>query len=139
MLLEDNIMKSLSSLVVLAAVSLPLMAHAAAPTPGEYSIGGIQNICLQSSGSWYGTTFSGWGGQWQSQGAKTYIYGNYASGAGNDGMFLKNGRSSGVWQEWRDDLSFSTVLTGVSMTKLSNSCPPPPATTRGGASDPGKQ
>jgi hypothetical protein len=129
-------MTSVSRLILAASLSLPLIASAASPTPGEYSIGGFQNICLQSGGTWYGTTFSGWGGRWENAGAKTFIYGNYASGAGNDGMFLKNGRSSGVWEEWRDDLSFSTVLKGVSMTKIGSSCPPPAARSERGAANP---
>jgi hypothetical protein len=129
-------MKTFSSLVLTAAVALPLAATAAAPTPGEYSIGGVQQICLVGDGTWYGTTFSGWGGQWSNAGAKTYIFGNYASGSGNDAMFLKNGRSKGVWQEWRDDLSFSLVQTGVSMDKVSSSCAPPAAQSQRGAANP---
>jgi hypothetical protein len=129
-------MKSVSALIVAAAASLPLVASAASPTPGEYTVGGIQNICLQSGGTWYGTTFSGWGGRWETAGSKTFVYGNYANGAGNDGMFLKNGKSSGVWEEWRDDLSVSVVLKGVSLTKISNSCPPPAAHSQRGAANP---
>lgn len=129
-------MNPVSRLTLVAALSLPLMASAGAPTPGEYTVGGIQNICLQAAGTWYGTTFSGWGGQWENAGAKTFIYGNYAAGVGNDAMFLKNGKSSGVWQEWRDDLSSFVVLKGVSMTLISSSCPPPAARVGNSAANP---
>ena len=39
-------------------------------TPGEWSLGGIQDVCLESNGSWYYTTYSGLPGGWEVTGDK---------------------------------------------------------------------
>lgn len=103
-----------------------LFAPAYAVTAGQYSVGGIQQICLVGGPvgfkNWYGTTFSAWGGQWK----QNFIFGNYASGAGNDVIHVTGGTTA-HWVEWRDDLSFRTVLTGLAFTFVKSSCDPPAA------------
>ena len=94
-------------LALLASTALVTGADAHATQPGLYQIGGIQDLCLQSAGTWYSTTFSGWGGTWLNipggAEATTIVRGNYASGAGNDSIAIKRGAAG--WDEWRDDES----------------------------------
>lgn len=120
-------MKFARTCIALAAMA-PMFASAAIG-PGQYDLAGIQQICLVSGGTWYGTTFSGWGGAWQQLtiGTKvhTHIYGNYSAGAGNDSIALKG--SKGSWTEWRDDLSFQIVLNPVKLTFVKAACDPPVA------------
>lgn len=125
-------MKFARTCIALAAMA-PMFASAAIG-PGQYDLAGIQQICLVSGGTWYGTTFSGWGGGWQQLtiGTKvhTHIYGNYSAGAGNDSIALKG--SKGSWTEWRDDLSFQIVLNPVKLTFVKAACDPPVAGAGGG-------
>ena len=129
-------MKFARTCIAIAAMA-PMFALAAIG-PGQYSVGGIQQICLVSGGTWYGTTFSGWGGAWQqvTVGTKlhTHIYGNYAAGAGNDSIAVKG--AVGSWTEWRDDLSFQTVINPVKLTKVKTACDPPALAAQGGKSNP---
>jgi hypothetical protein len=95
------------SLAFLASTALVTGANAT--KPGLYQIASGQELCLQAAGTWYSTTFSGWGGTWQNvpKGleATTIIRGNYASGAGNDSIAVKKGLAG--WDEWRDDESYT--------------------------------
>jgi hypothetical protein len=123
-------MKSIRTLAALAILT-PVCAFAAIG-PGQYDVAGIQQICLTNSGTWYGTTFSGWGGGWQQvvvgSATHTHIYGNYASGVGNDSMVFKG--TKGSWTEWRDDLSVQLALNPVKLTPVKKACDPPAAATR---------
>ena len=115
----------LNHLCIVAMAVAPMFAHAV--PPGQYSLGGIQQICLLDDGRWYGTTFSNWGGAYAVKDRKTFIYGNYAQGVGNDSMdFYGNFR--GAWTEWRDDLSFQNI-DSVMLTFVKTDCDPPPAAT----------
>jgi hypothetical protein len=129
-------MKFVRTCIAIAAMT-PMFASAAL-SPGQWSVGGIQQICLTSGGTWYGTTFSGWGGAWTpTPVAKNYhIYGNYAAGAGNDSMVIKKKNNTGSWTEWRDDLSFQTVLSPVTLTFVKAVCDPPALAPQGGKSNP---
>lgn len=124
-------MKFARTCIALAALA-PMFASAAIG-PGQYNLAGIQQICLVSGGTWYGTTFSAWGGGWQqiTIGTKvhTHIYGNYAGGVGNDSIALKG--SKGSWTEWRDDLSFQIVLNPVTLSFVKTICDPPAAQAAG--------
>ncbi|HEV8688811.1 MAG TPA: hypothetical protein VGQ91_00830 [Ideonella sp.] len=122
---------------IAAAALAPVLAFGAIG-PGQYDVAGIQQICLTGSGTWYGTTFPSWGGGWQQLtiGTKvhTHIYGNYSAGAGNDSMQFKG--SKGSWTEWRDDLSFQTVLNPVKITFVKAACDPPALRAQGGKANP---
>lgn len=114
-------MKTIRTLIAAAAL-MPALAMAGPLKPGEYSIGGYQQICIVADGSWYGTTFPDWGGLWiyDADTKTTSVFGNYASGAGNDSMAIKAGSAN--WTEWRDDQGFQMFVTKLTFTKLSNRC-----------------
>ncbi|MGI9169717.1 MAG: hypothetical protein ACR2FH_05995 [Caulobacteraceae bacterium] len=117
----------MSSALAVGALA-PSAASALGLNPGNYSINGQQNICLKADGTWFGETFSGWGGQWKLTGLRedaTVIYGNYASGVGNDTMVVTQNRNVD-WTEWRDDLSFSNFVDGT-VTKIHGHCTGPAA------------
>jgi hypothetical protein len=90
--------------------------------PGQWELtgsgGAVQQICIVAGGTWYGTTFAAWGGQWSYDGTQTVIYGNYSSGAGNDVILVDN---SPVWTEWLDDLSYQNVQNVV-VTHVKKKC-----------------
>lgn len=125
-------MKFVRSCLAIAMMS-PMLALATGP--GQYSVAGIQQICLTGSGTWYGTTFSGWGGAWADvpfgTSYNTHVFGNYSGGAGNDSMVFKNGKK-GTWTEWRDDLSFQTVIAPATLKFVKANCDPPAAGTHAG-------
>jgi hypothetical protein len=114
-------------LAIAAMAALTPAVSMAVTGPGQYSVNGFQQICLQAGNTWYGTTFSAWGGTWSSVGKDTLIHGNYAAGVGNDAMSfkLKAGVNKGNWQEWRDDLSFDTYIRGATLTFVKFACDPP--------------
>jgi hypothetical protein len=136
---EEFSMKFVRACIAIAAIAP--MAALAAIGPGQYSVGGLQQICLVSGGTWYSTTFPAWGGRWQqvAVGSKlhTHIYGNYAGGVGNDSMVFK-GASKGSWTEWRDDLSFQTVLNPVQIDFVKATCDPPALRAQGGSANPAR-
>jgi hypothetical protein len=103
-------------LALVPAVMVAGGAHALGLKPGLYNADGIQQMCLLAGGTWTSPTFPGWGGKWQVTGANTHIWGNYASGAGNDSLVIKG--KGGTWMEWRDDLSFNNPLDPISFVKI---------------------
>ena len=117
------------------AVLIPAMASASHLTPGQWSLGGIQQICVTSSNTWYGTTFAAWHGAWRFDGGLMMLYGNYASGAGNDSITV-GGLNVADWVEWRDDLSFQTVVDDVQITFVKTVCDPPAASVNSPIGDP---
>jgi hypothetical protein len=133
---QESSMKFVRTCIAIAAMA-PMFAMAAIG-PGQYSVAGIQQICLVSGGTWYGTTFSGWGGAWQqvtvAGKVHTHIYGNYAAGVGNDSMVFKG--KNGSWTEWRDDLSFQTVFNPTTIAFVKAVCDPPALAAQGGKANP---
>jgi hypothetical protein len=111
------------NMCIAAAAMVPMLASAVAP--GQYDITGKQQICLVDDGTWYGTTFSDWGGAYVVRASKTFIYGNYARGVGNDSMAF-SADLRGAWTEWRDDLSHQ-VVTRDFLTFVKPDCDPPAA------------
>ncbi len=111
------------ALISASLLTLSAPAKSVELKAGLYSAAGIQEICLVSDGTWYSPTFGGWGGLWYnikgSKVAKGGLFGNYSSGAGNDNMNIKKGHL--LWTEWRDDLSFSTLISDQ-FTFLGSSC-----------------
>jgi len=116
-----TIAKSLLSVSTVLGLAIGGSSMAKDLAPGQYSLGGLQEICLQEGGTWYGTTFPGWGGQWLLSGTETVIFGNYASGEGNDSIIV--GKTA-TWDEWRDDLSYSNFSTD-DVTHVKKKCDPP--------------
>ncbi len=121
------------SFAALAAASLLVIGSSASALglkPGNYEVDGSQQICLVAGGTWYGETFPSWGGDWRvgpvgggGDLGDTFIWGNYASGAGNDSMVVSGTKVA--WTEWRDDESFTNVLFGSFVLIKSGSKPAP--------------
>ena len=124
-------MKLIGTCIAIAAMT-PLLANAL--PPGQYEVGGVQQICLVDDGTWYGTTFANWGGTYVVKGSKTFLIGNYRSGRGNDAMdFYEDGH--GPWSEWRDNLSYQNISPSkITFTK--EACDPPAAAALGGDRNP---
>lgn len=119
------------TVALFASSALAVGAFASSATaavgPGNYSVGGGQQICLVSDGTWYGETYSGWGGMWGAGPTKedaTLLHGNYASGAGNDAMVIRG--KTVDWTEWQDDESYQSFLD-TTFTKIKGPCSPPAA------------
>jgi hypothetical protein len=123
-------MKLIRTLMAAAAIAAPMFAHAGL-APGQYDVGGLQQICLVGDGTWYGTTYSAWGGHYLVKGLKTYIFGNFWSGAGNDSIVVY-GNNRGPWTEWTDDLSFQNVLQNQLVTFVKSACDAPALMETGG-------
>ncbi|MBA3812663.1 MAG: hypothetical protein H0X27_13670 [Caulobacteraceae bacterium] len=126
-----------ASILGVAALS-PAAASAKGLHRGLWDVGGIQQICLVSDGTWYSTTFSGWSGAWgpgTTREDRFLVYGNYAAGAGNDSMVL-GGQNKADWTEWRDDLSFQNFLDDVQWTFVQKRCGPPAIQSRSGHKNP---
>ncbi len=124
------------SLITVSALALLVpVTSLAANKPGLYDIAGLQQICLVADHTWYGTTFSGWGGGWRSGMTGTNLYGNYDSGAGNDSIVL-GVDNTGIWEEWRDDGSFQNFIRTATLTYIGKDCPPPAAQSARQSADP---
>ncbi len=122
---------------IVAVGALGATSASASLHPGEWTVGGFQRICLISDGSWYSTTFSGWSGHWELTGIKedsALVYGNYASGVGNDSMVLRG--LSADWTEWRDGLVKVGFLDNTAWTFFNKTCGPPASRSRSGHANP---
>ena len=121
---------STGALFALATAAVLAASPAAALRPGQYSVLGIQSICLQSAGTWYYTTFSSGGGGWanitQPNTVKTVIYGEYNT-TGNDNIEVRRGVAD--WNEWQSDLSFHNFIQGA-VTWEKKKCDPPATAVR---------
>ncbi len=95
----------LSSTLAAAALAASPALAAGALAPGNYSLGGIQPICLVRDGTWYGERFAGWGGRWSAGPVSedaTLIYGTYNRGFGNDTMVVGS-QGALDWTEFLDN------------------------------------
>jgi hypothetical protein len=113
-----RISKLVLSMSAVAALAVGGNAMARELAPGQWNLGGIQEICLVAGGTWYGTTFASWGGEWTYDGTQTVIFGNYDSGGGNDSILVD---THPVWTEWRDDLSY-TFVDSITITHVKKKC-----------------
>ncbi|MGA7385509.1 MAG: hypothetical protein WBW81_12695 [Methylocella sp.] len=115
--------------------------------PGEYSLGGIQQVCIDiPSNNWYYITFNAGGGQIFVDSNVVILYGNYATpsdtykAVGNDNIAIKVGRSvkKADWTEWRDFFTYFNFVDDVVVSFVQTVCPPPPpaSTNKPGATDP---
>ena len=135
-------MKSKEMVLMIAAATVLAGAasssvQAAALHKGQWSIGGVQQICLQgdgtaaSPGTWYYTTYSSGSGGWQAASQpnvpKYLIYGNYNNGGtvGSDSIEVRSG-SNIDWMEWQTDLSFQNFVQGT-ITYVKKKCDAAPA------------
>jgi hypothetical protein len=108
---------------VFAATLLAATSASAALRPGNYNVAGVQRICLQSGGTWYGETFAGWTGHWQvgpNQEDATLIFGNYANNVGNDSMVV-TGAGGLDWTEWRDGQTLHTFIDRF-ISRINGTC-----------------
>jgi hypothetical protein len=121
--------KILTSTLAVSALALAALAPSAqaALRPGNYSIAGIQSICLVSDGSWYGETFSSWGGFWKAGPTRddaTVLEGTYNSGAGEDTMVLT--AKSVDWTEFHNDRTFVAFVDST-VSRIRGACTAPAA------------
>jgi hypothetical protein len=122
--MKKSIILGTTALISLAIASG--MASAKALKPGLYSLGGIQDVCLQSDGTWHYTTYSGLPGGWEATGdrdVQTILYGGtFFSGAGEDSIVIKG---SGV-ADWTEFANSGNTLYAFNdafqVSKISTSC-----------------
>src|SRR4051812_18929030 len=110
---------ALVAAVAASAAVVSSTASMAGTKPGLYDLGGIQQVCLQSDGTWFYTTFSGNIGGWmnvQYKDVKTIMWGSYNSGVGQDSMTIKKGAVD--WMEFHNDGSFVTFIDKASFTRI---------------------
>jgi hypothetical protein len=127
--MEDKMRYSL----IYAASALLLSASAACGSGlprGQYSIGGLQSVCIGSAGSWYGTTFN-FNGRWNDSRKLNIVaalYSNYIvtgrDGNANDTITIiaKNGHLFASWYDWFDDGSYVQYLPQAVVTFEKTQC-----------------
>jgi hypothetical protein len=126
---------TISKLIVAGAV-VALLAGAAREAsarvlkPGQYSLGGIQEICIVAGGSWYSTTQPGWGGSVggvtrPSGKIDTFLTGNFSLGWGNDLIVVSTAGAGNMWIRWYDSGLQDPPLL-IAITKVKTMCDPPP-------------
>lgn len=109
---------------------------------GQYKVGinpTIQEICLKSDGTWYGTSFN-FGGHWINYPANisrvvaaTYggyqVQGHEYDGYGNTVITISDPAHSpdlvADWYDWFDDFSYQMYLTGLGFVFEKKNCDPP--------------
>jgi hypothetical protein len=104
-------------------------------SPGMSALA-TQTLCILPNGTWFGTTFPNWGGNWFDKGLnaagngdRVRLLGNYAGGDGNDGAelhFINANLMTGAWTEWRDATGGFRVWTTVTLTRVGGACPRQP-------------
>jgi hypothetical protein len=140
-------MKKSAFVLGLAAAAMVPASAMAQLAPGEYSLGGIQQVCINIPGNnWYYTTFNSGGGQIFVDSNVVILYGNYATpsdtykAVGNDNIAIKVGISGkkADWTEWRDFFASFGFVDDVVVSFVKTVCPPPPpaSTNKPGATDP---
>jgi hypothetical protein len=103
-------------------------ASASSLTPGQYDLGGSEEICLESDKTWYSTTYEDWSGRWIKKDKKLHIYGNWDDGEGNSLITISQLRSEpykAFWFQWRDDSDYLKVYPGTMVSFVKAVCDPP--------------
>ncbi|MDQ2859516.1 MAG: hypothetical protein M3T55_02065 [Pseudomonadota bacterium] len=124
-------------LLVSAAAALAACGSAMAGglKPGQYSLGGIQQICLAADGAWYGVSFP-FQGHWRNAPAaddSAPIWGAYDGGkAGRFHDTINVSNAAADWYEWNEDGSYSTMLPGLEFTRVKATCDAAAAKTTSG-------
>jgi hypothetical protein len=125
-------MTFVSRIALVAAVAASAIAvcstvgMAKGAKPGLYDLAGEQELCLQSDGTWFYTTFSGNIGGWTNvhyKDVKTILWGSYNSGVGQDSITVKNGAAD--WLEFHNDGSLVSFQDKVTFTRIADSCTAP--------------
>ena len=114
----------MTSALAMAALA-PSAVSARVLTPGNYNLGGVQNICPVGDGTWYGETFGPWGGQWKAGPARedaTLIFGNYQSGFGNSALVVAWNKTAD-WTDWTEDFNpLTTSFLEITVTPIAGGC-----------------
>ncbi|HSC17420.1 MAG TPA: hypothetical protein VLC74_00755 [Rhizomicrobium sp.] len=126
----------LSTRIILACCLICAVAPVCAKgiKPGQWTIAGLQNICLKPDGTWYGTTFN-FGGHWindpPSAKDRAAIYGGYQiqghgyQGYGNTAITIKtfvHRQIAADWYDWFDDFSYEAFLPDFGATFVKTEC-----------------
>jgi hypothetical protein len=113
-----------TAIIVLAAQA----ASAASLPPGQYDLGGSEEICLENDKTWYSTTYEDWSGRWIKKDKAFHIYGNWANGEGNSLITisqLKSDPYEAFWFQWRDDSAYRKVYPETTVSFVKAVCDPP--------------
>ena len=125
-----------SSALVVGALA-PSAALARGLKPGNYDLGGIEQVCLLKGGTWYSETFPGSSGNWflgPTTEDGTLIFGHYASGAGSDSIVVT--KQTADWMEWNISDKSQVFLDSISVTGAPGRCTPPATRVTPGHNNP---
>ena len=90
---------------------------AKAPSQGDYSIGGLQSICIVADGTWYGETFPAWGGRWLLVGKTLLIHlehGHPPAGADDDRVAVERlGQRRPLTLQWARTRGVARIHVGA--------------------------
>jgi len=148
--MKGNIMKHLKYILIAMMASYNVLAHP--PTPNiedggnlweitgyydnssDHTQTAMQHICFspysvngtQIWGSWYSTSYAGWDGRYAQEGDQLFLFGDFSSDTGHDGMELNIVGSSpdniatGHWREWFEDGAYgsSQVFVNAKMKRI---------------------
>lgn len=129
--MKKNILSAallVSSALAVGALA-PTVASAYPLKPGNYEIGGVQQVCLVSDGTWYGETMANWGGNWfrgPTSEDGTLIFGHYDTGAGSDSIVVSKGTAD--WMEWDTNTGAQVFFDSIKVTSITGvpgKCTPP--------------
>ncbi len=95
--------------------------------PGQYDLGGVQQICLVDDGTWYSPTFYHWRGRWQTRDddEKAIIFGHFddeIGDVGEDSMIFRKGVLD--WTEWESQFAYYDFYDDVAITRVQKTCDP---------------
>lgn len=110
-----------------AVIMLAAQASSAASLPpGQYDLGGSEEICLKNDKTWYSTTYEDWSGRWLKK--HFHIYGNWENGKGNSLItisHLKSDPYEAFWFQWRDKSGYRKVYPETPVSFVKAVCDPP--------------
>jgi hypothetical protein len=131
--MKKNILSA--ALLVSSALAMGALASSATAAPGfglkpgNYDLGGMQQVCLRDDRTWYSETFAAWGGNWfvgPSAEDGTLIFGHYDTGAGSDSIVVSKGTAD--WMEWDTNTGSQVFFDGIKVTSIKGvpgKCTPP--------------
>jgi hypothetical protein len=119
---------ALSSFAAAVIMLAAQAASAASLPPGQYDLGGSEEICLEADKTWYSTTYDNWSGRWLKKDKKFHIYGNWDNGKGNSLITISQLKSEpykAFWFQWRDNSGYRKVYPGTTVSFVKAACDPP--------------